>query len=362
MTKYNKNITPKADEILYQEFCDPSVLIEEPIISVRIVTYNHERYITQAIEGILKQETEYPFELIIGEDCSTDHTRKLIIDYQKKYPGIIRVIAWKNNVGRQKNGRQTKHACRGKYIAFCDGDDYWTDHFKLQKQVNFLENNSEYGLVHSEGDKLFQGSGKLIKNKDAAGKNNYEKCLNPFYSLLTGGYAIFTSSVVVRKDLLLKSIETDIYKNPKNLQGDLPAWLEMAQHCKFKYLKDSTAVYRLNLNSASKPAEKLAQIEFQESSKRIRLEFAEKYNVPESIMTKVKVMYNSILLRKAFYLNDPDLAKKSYLYLKEFNQLISILEYYGTRFKFIRPLMLGIRKIRNIWLHVILRINGDTID
>ena len=361
MPLHNENQTFKVDEIPSQEISDPAVFSKDPMVSVHMITYNHEPYIAQAIEGVVKQETEYPFELIIGEDCSTDSTRKIVLEYQKKYPAIIRVIAWNKNVGMIKNGKKAISACRGKYIAICEGDDYWIDLLKLQKQVIFLENNPDYGLVHSDCDKLYQGSKKQIKNVNGTLKKSYEKCFNPFNGILTGDYSIFTCSVMVRTSLYMKSIDTDIFNNPKNLQGDLPAWLEMAKHCKFKYLKDSTTVYRSNLNSASKPASRLAQIEFQESSKRIRLEFAKKYNVSETLMQKVKIMYFSILLRKAFYLNDYNLAKKSYLYLKKFNQIDYILKYYGTRIKTIRPLIIGIRKIRKIWLNEILKIKSEKI-
>jgi len=93
-----------------------------------MITYNHERYIIQAIQGVLMQKTDFPIELIIGEDCSTDRTREIVFDYQKKYSDRIRVITADNNVGMMNNSSRTMAACRGKYIALCEGDDYWTDH------------------------------------------------------------------------------------------------------------------------------------------------------------------------------------------------------------------------------------------
>ena len=125
MTERNEHHTSKADEIPCQEISAPSVLSKNPLVSVKMITYNHAPYIAQAIEGVVKQETEYPFELIIGEDCSTDGTRDIGFEFQKKDPDIIRVITSDKNVGAKQNDYRTTKACRGKYIAFCDGDDYW---------------------------------------------------------------------------------------------------------------------------------------------------------------------------------------------------------------------------------------------
>lgn len=118
--------------------------ISEPLVSVRTSTYNHGKYIKYCIEGVLMQKTTFPFEFIIGEDCSTDETREIVFEYAKKYPDIIRVITADYNVGSKANGRRCIRACRGKYMAICEGDDYWTDPLKLQKQVDFLEANPNY--------------------------------------------------------------------------------------------------------------------------------------------------------------------------------------------------------------------------
>ena len=115
-------------------------------VSVCMITYNHEQFISQAIEGILMQKTDFPIELIIGEDCSTDSTRQICTEYQEKYPDKINLQLRKNNLGFYQNWAVTLQACTGKYIALCEGDDYWTDPLKLQKQVDFLEANPDYSV------------------------------------------------------------------------------------------------------------------------------------------------------------------------------------------------------------------------
>jgi len=133
----------KIEDISYQEISDPAAMRKEPFVSVIMTTYNHEVFIAQAIEGVLMQETDFPIELVIGEDCSTDRTLEIVFKYQKNYPDLIRVINSKKNVGAIKNGARTRKLLRGKYVAFCEGDDYWNDHLKLKKQVNLLERNPD---------------------------------------------------------------------------------------------------------------------------------------------------------------------------------------------------------------------------
>lgn len=118
----------------------------EPLVSVVSITYNHERFISKMIEGVLMQQTSFPIELIVAEDCSTDLTRDIILEYQNRYPELIRVIMSESNIGAVANEKRAILAAKGKYIAFCEGDDYWTDPFKLQKQIDFLEFNSNYSV------------------------------------------------------------------------------------------------------------------------------------------------------------------------------------------------------------------------
>jgi glycosyltransferase involved in cell wall biosynthesis len=119
-----------------------------------MITYNHEKYIREAIEGVLMQQTDFDFELVIGEDCSTDSTRKICLEYQRQYPEKIKLLLPSQNMGMMPNFIATLQACQGQYIALCDGDDYWTDPLKLQKQVEFLEKNPDY-IIHS-GNAIFK--------------------------------------------------------------------------------------------------------------------------------------------------------------------------------------------------------------
>lgn len=118
------------------ETSDPEKLCRHPVVSVNMITYNHEPYIRQAIEGVMMQKADFEFELVIGEDCSSDKTREICFEYQRRYPDKIRVLWAEQNVYKLGgNSRRCLAHSRGEFIAFCEGDDYWIDPLKLQKQV-----------------------------------------------------------------------------------------------------------------------------------------------------------------------------------------------------------------------------------
>lgn len=124
---------------------------QEPLVSICCITYNHEKYIRDAIESFLMQETDFPFEIIIHDDASTDRTAEIIREYEKKYPDLIKPIYQTENQYSKgvRVSLLTYKKSKGKYIAFCEGDDYWTDALKLQKQVTFLEENPDYVITYT---------------------------------------------------------------------------------------------------------------------------------------------------------------------------------------------------------------------
>ena len=117
-------------------------------VSVCLLTYNHVRYIAQAIDSVLIQKTDFDFEVVIGEDASTDGTRKVVEEYALRHPGQIRAILQPRNVGAGKNSMDTWKACRGRYIALLEGDDYWTSSHKLQKQADALDAHPEWTVCY----------------------------------------------------------------------------------------------------------------------------------------------------------------------------------------------------------------------
>lgn len=130
---------------------DSDLLQEQPVVTVAIITYNQEDSISQCVESVLNQKCDFNFEIIIKEDRSTDATREIILDFYHKNPGVFRLWLCQENLWKTIDiGEHVRNACRGKYIAFLEGDDYWTDPLKLQKQVDFLEAHPECsGCFHA---------------------------------------------------------------------------------------------------------------------------------------------------------------------------------------------------------------------
>lgn len=112
-----------------------------------MTTYNHEAYLAQAIESVLAQQTSFGVELVLGDDCSTDSTAAICREYAEKYPGRVRFVTGQRNVGWRANYLRTFEACRGKYVAYCDGDDWWSDPRKLQMQADLLESDPRAGCA-----------------------------------------------------------------------------------------------------------------------------------------------------------------------------------------------------------------------
>ncbi len=214
---------------------------ECPIISVCMITYNHEKFISQAIEGILMQRVEVPIELIIGDDCSTDNTRMICIDYKKKYPKIVKLRFPENNQGVMKNFTDCLNSCSGEYIALCEGDDYWIDPLKLQKQFSFMQKNDTYSMcchnsiVLYEENKLLKSFNNILIDKDL---NLYE---------IVRSWIIPTASIFFRNNnvLPLPSWANSIYS------GDLTLTLFLINSGKIHFINSYMSVYRKHNTESS---------------------------------------------------------------------------------------------------------------
>ncbi|MGN0253401.1 MAG: glycosyltransferase family 2 protein [Lachnospiraceae bacterium] len=140
--------------------------MKDPKLSVILITYNHEKYIEKALDSVLSQVTDFPFEIVIGDDCSPDDTKNIIREYRDKYPDIIRIVHREKNTGRPTlNVYETTMKCRGDYLAYLEGDDYWTDNSKLQKQMDFLNEHPEY-IACTHSHKMIDDNGNDITDPE----------------------------------------------------------------------------------------------------------------------------------------------------------------------------------------------------
>ncbi len=190
----------KFQKIEAQEYTNS--VDENPVVSICVQTYQHVNYIKQCLDGILMQETTFPFEILLGEDASTDGTREICLEYAKKYTDKIRLFSHHRENNIKINGKPTGrfnfmynfYVARGKYIALCEGDDYWIDPFKLQKQVDFLEKNTGVDLCFHRAH-LLTNNGFKIHNVPLP---FLEKSFN-FIQLLKHFNFIATASVIFRR-------------------------------------------------------------------------------------------------------------------------------------------------------------------
>jgi len=212
---------------------------QQPLVSVHMITYNHEKYIAQAIEGVLMQKTNFLFELVIGEDCSTDSTRVICKEYADRYPNIIKLLpdAGKN-LGMMENAIRTTMACTGKYIALCEGDDYWTDPYKLQKQVDFLEANPDFVFTFHDA---FIPNEKTGEKHLRIGDRIIDEIVDLKSVIIQNN--IPTASIVFRNILNSKSLPDWFCKIAK---GDYGLCVLLAEKGPGKFFREPMSVYRVH--------------------------------------------------------------------------------------------------------------------
>ncbi|WMM24196.1 glycosyltransferase family 2 protein [Tissierella sp. MB52-C2] len=222
-------------------------------VSVVMTAYNHEKFIKEAIDSVISQITNFKYELIIGEDCSTDDTRSIVIDYENKYPDIIRLNLQEKNVGARKNSISNVEMCSGEYIAALEGDDYWIDNYKLQKQVDFLDNNPEHTIC-GFGYKIYEQKTNCFL-EDQIHKNekfSLEDFLIEGTKLRRNPLSIRTLTKMYRKSVLENP--PDIWYNAP--YGDYISQILCLQKGYGAIMEDVVGVYRINKNSITQKDKK----------------------------------------------------------------------------------------------------------
>ena len=310
--------------IISQQWSEDTV----PLVSISCITYNHENYIRDAIEGFLMQKTTFPVEILIHDDASTDNTATIIKEYEIKYPQLFKPIYQTENQYSKKDGtigRIQRGRARGKYYAICEGDDYWTDPLKLQKQVDF-EENPEYGFIHTN---FSTSDGKRISIDNFPKNNLY---LSGF---LSGNFTIGTLTVLYRRDLY--DSLPKFYQEKKFKMGDLPLWIEFASISKIKYIPDITAMYRVLENSASHSPNIENAIDFRKSSLEVKLFYIEKFELYELKKQALKSFYSGVV-KLSYEKQNKEYAEKYYNILRRIDRpsLKTIIFLYGSKYKIVR--------------------------
>jgi glycosyltransferase involved in cell wall biosynthesis len=298
----------------------------KPVVSVLILTYNHFNYIEQAIKSVLDQKTNFDFEILIGDDCSTDGTCELVDSFISKYPNFIKAIRSEHNVGALRNEKRLMEASSGKYIAFLEGDDYWTDSLKLKKQVEFLEANPDYGLVHGDVNHYYQETNKTI--------GSYNKTINIkipngyiFDELIKpGAHLIKTMTTLFRKELIVMYFNYDIAISRNWKLTDMGIWLDIAMNSKVYYFNEVFATYRLIKESATRSKNPKIKNDFHVSIYELKKYYLNKYKKESHLVDLIEVEHYRIMIRDAFNLNNLILMNSAINFLKKSKYRITIKE------------------------------------
>lgn len=221
----------------------------KPLVTVVCLTYNQEAYIAETIKGFVSQHTNFHFEIIIHDDASTDSTLSVVMQYQERYPELITVISQEKNIyskGVRVPALVFSHA-RGRFIAYCEGDDFWVDPHKLQKQADLLLDNPKIGVVFTNKNVYYQERGKLIegfsmRSLSPVPTGDVRKVLlvsNPFSACT----AMFRTEAVSGYEAIATKLRSKM--------DDYVMWLFIANKYDFGYLTEVTATYRVLKHSAS---------------------------------------------------------------------------------------------------------------
>lgn len=309
-----------------------------PLVSICITTFNQHKYISQCIDSVLNQITSFPIQICIGDDDSRDGTREICENYVQKYPDRIKLYKGNNNnkivINGKPTGRrnflETFKICKGKYIAMCEGDDYWSDPYKLQKQVDFLENNPYYSLCCTDYDELsidnvlnesrLKQKFQIVSDQKISFKDYFQR-----------RYLIRTVTILIKKEII-DSYFSEVSQSIilEGVVGDVPIWFYALLHGDAKFIATNTSVYRVTRGTASRPDSLINKYKFGKGIIFIRKYFAELKGDKELLkLVRLEHLKNE-LLNCYNYNNKPQaislFIKMLFLNPKEIKNLITFFQ------------------------------------
>ncbi|WP_045419969.1 glycosyltransferase family 2 protein [Vibrio campbellii] len=292
-----KLVAPKSEDEITKHW----KYTDKTYISVICITYNHGDYLTEAIESFLAQKSEYKFEIIVHDDASIDNTTSILKAISRKYPTIIKPIYNAENQYSQNVNLPISNCnslAKGAYIAFCEGDDYWVDEYKLQRQIKFLEKHHQYGLVLTDYHNYDQSTQAIKYNLISSNLEQHLSRLN-FESFLTHFGYFSPMTWLVRSDLWHEVTN----HNEQHLDGTFVWLLKVLKISQVKVLTNATAVHRLLPESASHSNNVEKLLTRNESLLETQMWFHEEYKLEPSLIEQfLKVHFllnlNTVASRK----------------------------------------------------------------
>lgn len=304
-----------------------------PLVSICTTAFNHEDSIRQTLEGFLLQKVTFPYEIVINDDASSDSTAQIIREYEQKHPNLINATYQNENQyskGVWPMAQLVLPRAKGKYIAYCEGDDYWTDPYKLQKQVDFLEANPEYGMVCTNYSII---ENEQIKDSVLTSQFKITEALDiDIETYLKQRYLVRTLTVMFRSEYAATFL-TDIDESLRTgySLGDNILWAYIINKSKGRYLPNITAFYRVLANSASHQK----SVEKERTHKRdvllVSLRLAEEFNLSKQLVKDFKLKLD--ILEMKFDVID---RKRMHVFLRFWKLALLSLRVNKTSLKLLR--------------------------
>lgn len=274
------------------------------LISVIIPSYNRANTVGQTIESIVNQQVDANIEIVIGDDCSTDNAREVLLEYQEKYPNIIRLFFWEKNMGLGANWASCVKECRGKYICNCDNDDYWHNPNKLQLQLDYMEAHPTANILITNHRTHNRTTGEILEHQARIDHSDIQQSM-------WGGCSFCNATIMYRTDFMKAHLDLDEFIKRRLSLQDWPAWVILTAYTDIDELPISTATFGIETVSITRPdsVERLAKryIGDKEVCRYLGELFPDKFPFSER---EWDLYVNGRLMSKAFDLRQFELAKQ----------------------------------------------------
>ena len=273
--------------------------MERPTLSIYVPTFNHEHYIVQALDSILMQETSYTYEVLVGEDCSTDNTRAVLKEYEKQHPGKLQVFYREQNMRKQGNAvgnsGDLRSRCRGKYIIALEGDDYWTDPCKIDKQIRFLEEHPDYiAVAHN----CF-----VVDHDSSRKEETYPQCTDTEYTFDHFARDIMPgqlTTVMLRNVYHDDRYDTSLL-NRRIVPGDRLIYFWLLSNGKIHCIQEEMSAYRHVTNQGSSfSATSKYHFATYETLYAIFMEYAREQNNKEALLCAERLYFRNLRVGSVF--------------------------------------------------------------
>jgi glycosyltransferase involved in cell wall biosynthesis len=303
-------------------------------LSVHLITYNNEKYIEETIESILKQKVNFNYEIIVGDDCSTDRTLSLIEKYKIKYPKLFKVFKNESQLGILKNFKSTLDKCSGDFVFPLAGDDLLKKENALQKMVDAISENASLGFVDCGFDKYYEDSNKTIPfaNKKSIKFNK----LDYKNAILLG--KITPIGICFNRTLLLKYVNFKTYINKNITIDDYPILVDLVMHTDFVRINESLIIYRIYDDSFSHEKDFEKQYFLANQMKNLFDYFSKKYGFDNNITASYNKAHLKQLLFYAGFFEKKEVGKEVFSKIKS-KSIKDYIHYLASQNKLFRKLV-----------------------